>query len=694
MERLKKILSIVLAVCFAVLCMTTAVSAETKNSADLTTVSYSYDLLDRPYAIPSPFVYSYSVTGEKLGVGAFKEVSDVFYDDTNSTTIITDSGNNRIILLDGNMTVKKQITEFVYNGKTEVFSNPKSAIIKDGKLYIADTGNSRIVVMGLGGEVITVLGKPKINALGKDYIYSPYKLAVDDAGHIYVVAKDITDGVILLEADGKFIAFFGAPKVTVSTFEQLKKRFMTKEQRSKLYSSIPTEYNSISIDKTGFIIATTQSMDVSPLSRLNHIGENIFEKKLNVPAGDEVYASVSSTFIDAAEDKYGNYLALDNRRGRIFVYDNSGTMLACFGGSGVQNGTFHSAVAIEMLGENVAVADTTRNTVEVFVPTEFWVSLTSGIKYMNAGEYSSAKPYFNDVINRCSAFIPAHLNLGRIAYSEQDYKTAMKEFKYADDKDYYSLAYKQVRSDFINNKFGTVLAVIVAVIVLVLAYAILVKKFPQLSLTAKFADKPLYKKWKYVDYCSFHPFDGFWCVRREGMGSLTVANIIFAVFIIFFMVRTQFSAYLFKNGSENDVLVQTLGVVIPLMLWVIINWALSPFFDGKARFKDMYISMCYSLKPYLFASIILFPMTFFLVADEAFVYTILDSIVWVWMLGLMFFGTITVQDFSLGKGVLNTVFTMVGIALVVFLGLIIVNISQEMVTYFTELISEVEYRIT
>ena len=177
------------------------------------------------------------------------------------------------------------------------------------------------------------------------------------------------------------------------------------------------------------------------------------------------------------------------------------------------------------------------------------------------------------------------------------------------------------------------------------------------------------------------------------MGSLTVANIIFAVFILFFMIRTQFSAYLFKNDSENDVLVQTLGIVIPLMLWVIINWALSPFFDGKARFKDMYISMCYSLKPYLIASIILFPLTFFLVADEAFVYTILDSIVWIWMLGLMFFGMITVQDFSLSKGVLNTVFTIVGIALVVFLGLIVVNISQEMITYFTELISEVEYRM-
>lgn len=694
MKQLKKILSIILAVCFAVLCMSTAVYAETRNSADLTTVSYSYDLLDRPYAIPTPFVYSYSIKGERLGIGSFKGVSDVFYDDTDSTIIITDSGNNRIVMLDGDMGVKKQISGFIYNGKKENLSNPKSAIIKSGKLYIADTGNSRIVVMELDGKVITVLEKPKINALGKDYIYSPYKLAVDDAGHIYVVAKDITDGIILLEADGKFIAFFGAPKVTVSTWEQLKKRFMTKEQRSKLYSSIPTEYNSISIDKTGFIITTTQSLDVAPLSRLNHIGENIFEKKLNVPAGDEVYASVSSTFIDAAEDNFGNYLALDNRRGRIFVYDNSGTMLACFGGSGVQNGTFHSADAIEMLGEKVAVADTTRNTIEVFTPTDFWSCLTSGIKNMNDGNYSAAKPYFEKVINRCSAFIPAHLNLGRIAYSEQDYQTAMKEFKYADDKDYYSLAYKQVRSDFINNKFGIVLAVLVAVIVLVVTYVNLVKKFPQLSLTSKLADKPLYKKWKYVDYCSFHPFDGFWCVRREGMGSLTVANIIFALFILFFMIRTQFSSYLFKNGSENDVLVQTLGIVIPLMLWVIINWALSPFFDGKARFKDMYISMCYSLKPYLLASIILFPLTFFLVADETFVYTILDSIVWIWMLGLMFFGMITVQDFSLGKGVLNTVFTMVGIALVVFLGLIIVNISQEIITYFTELISEVEYRIT
>ena len=33
------------------------------------------------------------------------------------------------------------------------------------------------------------------------------------------------------------------------------------------------------------------------------------------------------------------------------------------------------------------------------------------------------------------------------------------------DKDYYSLAYKQVRSDFINNEFGTVLTILIVAII-------------------------------------------------------------------------------------------------------------------------------------------------------------------------------------------------------------------------------------
>lgn len=694
---MKKILNIALAMVILLSAVTLNVNAKTINSADLTNASYAYDLSGNPYVIPSPYVYSGSFSAQSIGLSSFKDVSDIFYDCNSGLIVISDSGNNRVIVLNSDFTLKREIKDLSFNGEVTSLNEPKSAVVKNNKLYIADTSNSRIVCFDIATwQVVNVYTRPKVNAFGKDYEYLPSKIAVDDAGHIYVIAKNITDGIMLLDSDGSFLSFFGAPKVKVSALDNLKKRFMTKEQRSKLYKSIPTEYSAIMVDSTGFIGLTTQSTTADPISRMNHAGTNIFSSKQNVPAGDEVYSLVASSFVDLAEDTAGNYLALDNQRGRIFIYNKDGDFLGCFGGSGTQKGAFYSTASIEVIEEEVAVVDISRNTIEFFKPTEFGKSVFTGFAKINSGDYAAAKPYFEKVVEMCSSYLPAHLNLGRIAYWEGDFSAAAEKFKYVDDSAYYSLAYKQIRTTAINDNFILVVALIAVVVVIALIVVFLKKKNAKPKALLKgytesfsgFRDK-----WKYVNYCCFHPFDGYWCVRREGKGSLAVANTLLGVFVVFSIIRIQFSGYLFSNiKGGNDAIVQTLTILIPILLWVVVNWAVSIFFDGKARMRDMYITTCYALKPYIVSSIVLFPLTYFLVADEAFVYTIINTLIWIWCISLMFFGMLTVQDFSLGKGIVAAVFTLLGIALIVFLALVVVNMSQDIISYFEELIVEIRYR--
>ena len=694
---MKKVLHIALAMVILISVVTLNVNAKTINSADLTNVSYAYDLSGNPYVIPSPYVYSRSFGAQNIGLNSFKDISDIFYDSNSGLIVISDSGNNRVLVLNSDFSFKKEIKEINYNSAITLLKEPKSAVVKNNRLYIADTSNSRIICFDITTwQVVTVYTRPKVNALGKDYEYLPSKIAVDDAGHIYVIAKNITDGIMLLDSDGSFLSFFGAPKVEVSALENLKKRFMTKEQRSKLYKSIPTEYSAIMVDSTGFIGLTTQSTTADPISRMNHAGTNIFSSKQNLPAGDEVYSLVASSFVDLAEDTAGNYLALDNQRGRVFIYNKDGDFLGCFGGSGTQKGTFYSTAAIEVIGEEVAVVDISRNVIELFKPTEFGKNVFTGFAKINSGDYAAAKPYFEKVIEMCSSYLPAHLNLGRIAYWKGDFEVAAEKFKYVDNSDYYSLAYKQIRTNAINDYFIIVI-ILIAVVILVYFLVIALKKKnakPNVLLRGYTENFSSFKdKWKYVNYCCFHPFDGYWCVRREGKGSLAAANTLLVLFAMFSIIRTQFSGYLFSNIKDgNDAIVQTLTMLIPILFWVVVNWAVSIFFDGKARMKDIYISTCYALKPYVVSSLVLFPLTYFLVADEAFVYTIMNALIWIWCIALMFFGMLTVQDFSLGKGIVAAIFTILGIALIVFIALVVVNMSQDIISYFEELIVEIRYR--
>ena len=136
-----------------------------------------------------------------------------------------------------------------------------------------------------------------------------------------------------------------------------------------------------------------------------------------------------------------------------------------------------------------------------------------------------------------------------------------------------------------------------------------------------------------------------------------------------------------------------LDVYVPFIIFVVTNWALTTLFDGKGTLKDVWIASAYAMTPY---PLIVIPNTilsnFLAEEEDTFNYFFHDfSIVWS---ALLFISAIMmVHAYSIGKTMLCIVFTILGMAIVIFLLLLFFSLISDSVAYFYSLYREIIFRI-
>ena len=671
----------------------------TNHNNNMPYYSYVYNDDDKAIQIPSPYS-AYSVLhGEDLGVGNFSSLSDVFYDQDTGNIYLTDTGTNRIVILNSEFKLIKEIKGFNNGKKAETFNAPESVCVRHNKIYIADTGNSRIVILNAETyKLEKVLNKPYVKLLEENYTYLPSRLAVDLAGRIYVIATDINDGIFLIDQNGEFIRFAGAPDVTADLWTKFLKIFMTKAQKANLDKTVPTEYSSFLMDENGFLYLTSSDSTVHPITKLNSQGSDILKYDgEDYPDGDSSHMlkrteKIISTFVDIAVREDGIYASVDTTKGRIFVYDSEGNLLYCFGGIGTQDGMFYSPSAIEIFDDKIIVTDSFYGTLTVFHRTEFGNAVDMASNLMLKGKYNESKELWNSVLRLCPAYDYATINLARIDIQEKNYKQALDKLKGTKDYNYYSKAFKGYREDVIKDNFYIIALAVILLLIYLILRPFLRKKF---DLRKKLEKNKLYREVHYSSYTMFHPFDGFWDLKREKKGSLAGANVLLVLFVIAYALRIQFSGYLFTGTlpSQINVLYELVKIILPLGLWVISNWCFTTLMDGEGTMKDIYIATAYSLKPYIITAIPLWILSMVLTLEEAFIYTAFSTIVLFWTLALLFFGMMVTHDYSLGKAIITTVLTLLGICLILFIALTFTNIIQKIYDFGSDIYHEFNYRL-
>ncbi|MEJ6951466.1 YIP1 family protein [Natronospora cellulosivora (SeqCode)] len=679
--------------------------------------NYTYNFWGNPTPAPQAYLPQKVINGNDLGVGSFRNPEDIFV--RNNTLYILDSGNNRLIYFDRDFKLINVIDQFKNNGEMDSLNSPRGLYVDEYEtIYLADTENNRILLFDYQGELINEYGVPDVDVEGvisEDFIYRPLKLVVSPLNRIYVISRDVYDGIMEFDIDGNFLGFIGAPRVNPSLDELFWSRFQTEEQRLRTRAWLPIEYRNLTIDREGLIMAVTPDGQ-DRVRRLNPAGENVIVSNGMHPiAGDFNYNAgdynIQSNFVDIIARNNNVYTVLDNQRGRVFTYDSQGNLLYVFGGEGQYDGLFRNPVALEMMGNRILVLDRQANEITFFKPTDYALNIHKAIAYYDIGRYDDSTNYWQKVLRQNLNFDLAYRGMGRAHLRQNSFEDAMHYFQLGYDRDNYSIAYSHYRRELAAENFGKIIFSIFLVFVVILIYIkrrkrkLLANKILNETASTDILEVDSYsfksismrtiKALRYSLYAIFHPFDGFWDMKHEKKANIPAALIILILTIISYIFMRINTAFLFNTRDifRINLWTEALSILIPFTLWCIVNWALTTLMDGKGSMKDIFVTTSYALTPIILIYIPITLVSNYLIQGEGALYYFLLSFAVIWFVFLLFFGTLTIHDYSISKNVVTTIATVVGMGMVLFLGLLFVNVIEMLTGLFNEIYREIVFRI-
>ena len=738
MKRLLTV-GIVAALLLAILVTPASAAVEQVTSASVPYDTYVYDFNGNPVITPHAYMPSNVLSGEDLKVGDFTGPSDIEVDDAGNLYVVdtsypvdmtnlenimehdNESGGmfyGRLVISNPDYTVKTVITTFDNGGLTDGFAYPEGVTIADdNSIYIADTMNGRILRFNQNGKLMKEFKEPEISYFEDDFTYKPTKLAVDSSYNMFVIATSVNQGIILLDDKGEFAGFVGAQKVTYSVVDYIWKNLLSEEAQNRMTSFVPTEYNNVKIDQFGFVYTTTSTIDaediasailsetfdskVSPIKRLNPTGNDVLVRKgYFSTVGDITYEQDSlgkpdtSVIEDVALGPNGRYTLLDSRKNRLFTYSSDGELIYAFSAEGYQAGNSKTPVSITYRGTELLLLDQANNTITVYQPTKYGQLIDQAYESYKRYDYEESKGYWEQVLKENANFDIAYDGIGNALMQQEKYQEAQEYFRYSNNKDRFSTAWTENRASTIENYLLVIAAVVIVLIFL------LVKGFGWIgkrNRSPKYQDKhgTFLNQFLYGFYIMIHPFDGFWDLKHEKRGNAKAGTLIAVCLIFARLISKFFTNYLFNAayGTKISIMSEVLIVMMPLLLWSLSNWCVTTLADGEGSMKDVYVFTCYALLPMALFTIVNTVLSHFIVLDEAMYITFFGSLSVIWSGYLIFAGNTQTHRYSVGKSILSILLAVVGMAIIVFICLVIFTTYQQIYGFIDSIVKEVTYRI-
>lgn len=710
---MKKIFkSILFSVLAALTILPTAIAASTPYA----TYTYSSDGL--VLVSPAAYVPDSVITSSSMGLEvAFDDPRDLFIGPDEKMYIV-DAANNRVIVSDRYYNHLFDIDKFTNeHGVPDSFNNPSGVFVNEEFIYVCDTDNNRIVKFDTEGNYVKIIKKPESNLFEEGSIYKPVACAVDQYGRLFVVSSTTYQGIIVINDDADFYGFIGAQKVSISALEIIWRKIQTDEQRSQSEQYVSTEFNNITIDENNFIYVTTSSIDeakqqsairgkdkksdYAPVKKLNASGADVMKRNGFYPPSGEIGFSTLSTdtivgaskVIDCAVGPEGTWSIIDEKRSKVFTYDDNGNLLFIFGDVGIQTGNIGSVEAIVYQGSKILLLDKTNDNIVVYRRTEYGDLLLQAIQHDNERKYDMTIDDWTEVLKRNNNFDSAYIQIGKALYRQGKYEEAMEYYKAAYETENYSDAWKEIRKEWASKYFWTIPVVLVVVFVLLgkfFGYAAKVNTRAAL----KVGRKSLKEELLYAFHVIFHPFDGFWDLKHEKRGSMRSASVILITTILVYFYNSIGKGYIFSPyTSYSDIFGAVTAVLAPLLLWVVANWCLTTLFEGEGSMRDIFIASCYCLTPLI---LLIFPSTLLshvLAANESGILTLMSSFAYLWLGILLVLGMMVTHDYSVGKNLLTCLATIVGMAFIMFIGILFTSLMAKIVMFITQIVEEIAFRL-
>ena len=200
---------------------------------------------------------------------------------------------------------------------------------------------------------------------------------------------------------------------------------------------------------------------------------------------------------------------------------------------------------------------------------------------------------------------------------------------------------------------------------------------------------------RYALHVITHPFDGFWDLVHEKRGTIAAANTFLLLFLVIRVLKLILTNFQFISAPVQhiNVLEEMGSLLLPFLVLCIANWAMTTLFEGKGRFKDIYMGMCYALVPYIIIQLPMILISNMLTYEEGSLYRVMISFSVIWSVFLVFVGLMEIHDYGPGKTFIFLIVTIVGAAVILFLMLVFFSLLSDAVAFFVSFYREIVFRL-
>ena len=200
---------------------------------------------------------------------------------------------------------------------------------------------------------------------------------------------------------------------------------------------------------------------------------------------------------------------------------------------------------------------------------------------------------------------------------------------------------------------------------------------------------------KYSLHVITHPFDGFWDLIHEQRGTMAAAHTFLFLFLLTRVLKLMLTSFQFISAPVQhlNIFEEAASLALPFLVLCLANWAMTTLFDGKGRFKDIYMAMCYALVPYVLIQLPMIVVSNMLTYEEGSFYSVFLSISVIWCVFLVFVGLMEIHDYGPGKTFIFLIVTVVGALVIIFLVLVFFSLLSDALAYFISLYREIVYRL-
>ncbi|MED1862499.1 YIP1 family protein [Fictibacillus nanhaiensis] len=627
---------------------------------------------------------AYTPVGTLLPDVEIMNPEDIF-SDTKGNLYIADSGTKKILVADKNGKFVREIGKGVLKSPTGVY------VDENENIYVADYEVEKVFRFSQDGKVEEVYGKPDSPLFGKSSSFKPQKVAVDRRGSIYVISEGSTNGIIQLSKDGGFLGYYGVNSTEGSFGTFLQKLLTSESKKANMFMKTPPAPDNIALDDQGLVYSVTEGTTNEVIKKLNVAGKNMLFPDIS----DE------KSLQDIAVDHDGNIFVVSST-GEIYEYDSFGNLLFIFGGKddGTNRlGLFKQPTGITIDPEGrLYVTDKERGMIQVFESTAFSKQVHEGIALFKEGRYVESQKYWEEVLKMNSSFGLAHSAMGSAYYKQQDYDKALEEYEFANDVFGYSDSFWEVRHAWMQENLETVLFALIFFGILYYIVKAIDKKKGILNQPRR--QIGAIKKQKLIGELLFlfkffrHPIDSFYYLKRKQYASILSATILYVILIVEYIYSRFYTGFIFKTVSSDANLVgELLLLLVPLALFIVVNYLVSTINDGEGRFKDIYIGTIYSLAPFLLFSPILTLLSNVLTYNEAFVYVFSIRIIYAWCLIILFIMLKEIHNYTFSDTIRNIFVTLFGMVIMLLVVFIVFVLIDQVYDFVYSIIKEAVLRV-